>query len=277
MRIVCICDDETAANCVGSGLMERHEIPLVIIPDYATKNPKKKKKSRKTGTLISKAFRELFFKAFPRKATRKKVRDEIHRRGSGKLNLIENCSNVKSVPTYAINAQSTADLMSEHDPDILFVCGAPILKQRIFGIPKFGSVNFHFGFSLKYKGQHSLLWAYNRADHESLGGTFLKIDAGVDTGKPISFVFPEVDHRDSVEAIEAKLALLARENISHAIDVAANPISRSLKSEAGKQQEEFMVRFADYGPKDHVVYHIQRFRNQFFRKGRLQEEKVTVV
>ena len=151
MKIVCICENEASANCVTSGLIGEHEIPLLIVPDFSAPKPpsRSKKKKRSKKSLVSKAFGKLFFSVFPQKASRSKIRDEIQRRGSGELDPNNSCSNIKTIPAHEINSDSTAELIAKHEPDILFAVGAPILKDKIFDIPKYCSVNFHYGYSPK--------------------------------------------------------------------------------------------------------------------------------
>ena len=277
MRIVCICEDEASVNCVSSGLIGDHEISLLIIPDFKAPRPANVWKKAARTKLTAKVINKLFFSLFPRKASRSRVRQEIQQRGSGELDLANACPEIKKVASHEINSDATAELIAKHKPDLLFVCGAPILKRKIFTIAKHGAVNFHYGYSPRYKGQHTLLWAFNRRDHASLGGTFLKIDKGVDTGTPISFVYPKVDKTDSLEVIEAKLAVLARDHISDAIKTAGidngSPV-RSVMHGDGSQKD-FMIRFADYSPLVHAVYYFQLLRNKLFcRNSILREEKV---
>ena len=283
MKIVCICESGASVNCIASGLIHDHEIAMVIVPDFSATKPKskkpstKKKRPKKKKNALSRIANRLFFKVVPMKVSHENVEKEIHARGTGELNLKNACSNFKSVPAYAINSKSTAALIAEQEPDILFVCGAPILRNRIFEIAKYGSVNFHYGYSPKYKGQHTLLWAYNRADHQSLGGTFLKIDAGVDTGTPIAFMFPEVEPSDSLDVIEAKLALLARDNASAAVAAALKTSPESIVND-DEDRQEFMIRHADYGLTEQLRYYAQRIQNKFFRGGSvLREEEVKIV
>lgn len=277
MKIVCICEDEASVNCVASGLIQDHEIPLLIVPDFNAPRPAKVWKKAAKTKFIAKVINKLFFSLFPRKASRSRVREEIRQRGSGELEVAKACPEIRTIPSHEINSEATAELIAEHQPDLLFVCGAPILKRRIFTIAKHGAVNFHYGYSPKYKGQHTLLWAFNRRDHACLGGTFLKIDKGVDTGTPISFVYPEVDKGDSLEVIEAKLAVLARDHISNAIKAVA--VDSGLPARPARDgdpvQKDFMIRFADYGPLVHAVYYFQLLRNKLFcRNPILREEQV---
>ena len=118
-----------------------------------------------------------------------------------------------------------------------------------------------------------MLWAYNQGDYQNLAGTFLIIDKGVDTGGPLSFIYPEVNPSDSLEVIEAKLALLARDNICKAMSAAVKSATLAIEED---KQENFMIRFVDYGPKDHLTYYSRRLRNKLLPKSPiLTEEKTT--
>ena len=110
-----------------------------------------------------------------------------------------------------------------------------------------------------------------------MGGTFLKIDAGVDTGTPIAFMFPEVEPSDSLDVIEAKLALLARDNASAAVAAALKTSPESIVND-DEDRQEFMIRHADYGLTEQLRYYAQRIQNKFFRGGSvLREEEVKIV
>ena len=59
-----------------------------------------------------------------------------------------------------INRSEGVRLFEELRPDLLIVCGAPILKSQVFSIPTIGAVNLHFGVAPKYRGaEHAFLGA----------------------------------------------------------------------------------------------------------------------
>lgn len=76
------------------------------------------------------------------------------------------------------------------EPDLLLVSGAPILKPPLFSIPRYGTVNLHYGIAPAYRGEDTLFWAWMNGDWDNLGVTLHFIDPGVDTGRIISHGFP---------------------------------------------------------------------------------------
>lgn len=75
-------------------------------------------------------------------------------------------------------------------PDLLLVCGAPVLAPAIFTVPRLGAVNLHHGVAPRYRGEDTLFWPLVRQDWDHLGVTLHYIDAGVDTGRVIAHGFP---------------------------------------------------------------------------------------
>ena len=110
------------------------------------------------------------------------------------------------IATRLANAKQTAELISSLEPDIIVVCGAPILRERIFGIPKICTINIHFGISSAYRGQHTLFWPMLENRFDQMGATIHKIDKGVDTGHLLFEVYPEVSSEDDEASLELKIA-----------------------------------------------------------------------
>lgn len=274
MKIVCICEDDTIGNFIRDGLRPDHELPLVIMPEFNASKPRK----RHSGTpakLLAKLISKVFFSFASRRPSKKILAQKVE--NSNKL-IADNSKSVSPVesriPVNKINSRSTAELIAKHEPDLMFVCGAPILEKRIFSIPKYGSVNFHFGYSPKYRGHHGLLWPYLKGDYQHIAGTFLKIDDGVDTGTPLAFVYPEVLGSDTIENIEAKVAKMARGCIS--------PVMNSVAQGCGELQfetpeKQFQISYADYGPLVHVKYVLKQLENCLVaRKSVLRSQYSTI-
>jgi len=80
------------------------------------------------------------------------------------------------------NDARTRAFMSEAAPDMAFALCKTILKPEIFSIPTMGTYVFHPGVCPTYRNAHGCFWALARGDHERVGMTLLRIDAGIDTG-----------------------------------------------------------------------------------------------
>jgi methionyl-tRNA formyltransferase len=67
-------------------------------------------------------------------------------------------------------------------PDVGFVFGAPVLREEIFSLPKFGCVNIHTGLVDHYRGVDSTYWALYDNRPDLIGSTLHFINKGIDTG-----------------------------------------------------------------------------------------------
>ena len=114
--------------------------------------------------------------------------------------------NVQQVSSRKINSKKTAKLIADCQPDVLVVCGAPILRENIFSIPKICTINIHFGISSAYRGQHTLFWPMLENRFDQIGATIHMIDKGVDTGNLLFEVYPDVSPEDDGVSLELKIA-----------------------------------------------------------------------
>tara|TARA_B100000035_G_scaffold314783_1_gene332254 strand:- start:2310 stop:2993 length:684 start_codon:yes stop_codon:yes gene_type:complete len=87
------------------------------------------------------------------------------------------------------------------NPNVGFVFGAPLLKESLFGIPKFGCVNIHTGLVDHYRGVDSTYWAIKDARLDLIGSTLHYIDDSIDGGDVIGMRKVVPTHNDSPETL----------------------------------------------------------------------------
>jgi len=72
--------------------------------------------------------------------------------------------------------------VKEKKPDVIVVYSmSQLLKENIFSIPKYGTINLHPAFLPKYRGPNPLFWHYYHGETK-FGITLHYIDKGEDTG-----------------------------------------------------------------------------------------------
>ncbi|MDH3716748.1 MAG: formyl transferase [Planctomycetota bacterium] len=108
-----------------------------------------------------------------------------------------------------INRAASVRFFESLQPDVLLVCGAPILQPQIFSIPRIGTYNLHFGIAPEYRGQNTFFWAQYRRDYDKLGFTLHSVDQGVDTGDIWAHGYPALQPRDTEATLWAKSVQLA--------------------------------------------------------------------
>ncbi len=82
----------------------------------------------------------------------------------------------------AINSPLTQSVLEKLSPDILWQCGAGILKPNIFNIPNIGTLNVHHGVAPEIRGCKSIFWGLYYGRYDWIGVTVHFIDEGLDTG-----------------------------------------------------------------------------------------------
>ena len=111
-------------------------------------------------------------------------------------------------PSKKINSEEGIMLIRDLNPDILFTCTAPILKEPLIIIPKLAAINAHFGIPPKYRGNDSLFWALYYQDFENIGGCLHYISKGVDSGNILVEVRPALVKGDGELDLDIKVSTM---------------------------------------------------------------------
>ena len=100
-----------------------------------------------------------------------------------KYNLEQFCKNM-NVPYFFMTKcdESLEKWIKDKKPDVIVVYAmSQLLKENIFTIPKYGTINLHPSLLPKYRGPNPLFWQYYKMEEE-VGITLHYIDKGEDTG-----------------------------------------------------------------------------------------------
>ena len=127
---------------------------------------------------------------------------------------------VRDVPH--INHPEVARLARELKPDLICVFGTSLIRGELLKEGRLGIVNLHGGLSPEYRGADCTFWALYNGEPEKIGCTLHYIDSGIDTGRLIAHISPEVREgdgelelfwravRDSAEVYAEAVARLAQ-------------------------------------------------------------------
>ncbi|MDW8322974.1 MAG: formyl transferase [Burkholderiales bacterium] len=99
-----------------------------------------------------------------------------------------------------VNHPQVLALADRLDPDLICVFGTSIIRGGLLERGRLGIVNLHGGLSPDYRGADCTFWALYNREPDKVGCTLHWIDAGIDTGRLIAHVCPEV-HPDDDELI----------------------------------------------------------------------------
>jgi len=127
---------------------------------------------------------------------------------------------VREVPH--INHPDVVKLAREFKPDLICVFGTSLIRGDLLNEGRLGIVNLHGGLSPEYRGADCTFWALYNGEPEKVGCTLHYIDTGIDTGRLIAHISPEVRDgdgelelfwravQDSAEVYAEAVARLAR-------------------------------------------------------------------
>ena len=138
------------------------------------------KRSRRLGfpkVLDELAFRLywLFFKSLSDRIMTKKLLGKLKR------DLPENYKRPPIYRVYDINSSESEALLKKLAPDVCVLTVHPIIKEKIFSIPRLGMLVFHPGVTPEYRGPHSAFWATLNNQFWGVGWSLLRIDKDIDT------------------------------------------------------------------------------------------------
>ena len=101
--------------------------------------------------------------------------------------LITQMAKKYNIPLIKVNDVNNAEFekkLKEIQPDIIISAYFDqIMKEHIFALPKFGTVNFHPGYLPDFPGPSATFWAMK--NEGKVGSTLHYVDAGIDTGNVI--------------------------------------------------------------------------------------------
>jgi len=96
-----------------------------------------------------------------------------------------------------INHPDVVKLAEELKPDLIAVFGTSLIRGELLQKGRLGMVNLHGGLSPEYRGADCTFWALYNGEPEKVGCTLHYIDAGIDTGRLIAHVCPDVRPDDT--------------------------------------------------------------------------------
>lgn len=148
---------------------------------------------------------------------------------------IDKIAKKNNIPLYRVKnsaEEKVLNLVKTLDPDIGIIFGHRILPERLFNIPKEGSINVHYGILPRYAGSHSTFWSLVEGAKE-VGITIHRVTSLVDSGD-ILFMKRVPVHQKKVVFLEKQLVKIAPQALKIAINGLVKGELKFKKQNSGK-------------------------------------------
>ncbi len=138
------------------------------------------------------------------------------------------------------NSRTVESKLKKNEIDLNLICGFPyILNEKIYSLPKYGSINLHGGPLPKYRGGSPLNWQIIN-NEKFIGISSIKIDGGIDTGPIIYQKNFRLHFNDDIARVHLKankvFPILAKKSILKLIK------KNQLKKQSKKHNNYFKQR-----------------------------------
>lgn len=129
-------------------------------------------------------------------------------------------------------------------PDLIICYGSSIIKEEWFKAFPGKILNLHLGLSPYYRGSGTNFWAMADGRFECIGGTFMIMDEGIDTGKILHQIRAHIEPNDTPHDIGNRLIRHAAQTYAEVIknfDGSTPPESKEFS-----QTESILKKRADF-------------------------------
>jgi phosphoribosylglycinamide formyltransferase-1 len=106
-----------------------------------------------------------------------------------------------------ISTDKCLNQIKKMNPDLIVVYGSSLIKGKIVKEFKKKIINAHLGLSPYYRGSGTNIFPFINKEIQYVGVTFMYLDLGIDTGKIIHQIRPDIKLTDNVHDIGNKLIL----------------------------------------------------------------------
>lgn len=221
MKIIFVAFSENSlGRRILNGLINQRDTPEIVF--MASDNAFKK--FRKNGIkryIKLHGYLNLLWRVYYRLTLRKDLKN--HSLASDpnlKISIKEKCR-ISSIPLEFfdnINNDDFVNILKSHNPDLIVLGGAPLIKEKVINLPRIGVLNSHPGILPQAKGMDVV--AHSIINDIPLGVTVFKVDAGIDSGPILLIRSLKLSIAGKqLHEIEAMVEELASESMLEAIRI----------------------------------------------------------
>lgn len=159
-----------------------------------------------------------------------------------KRNELEKYASEMNIPLFKVenyHSEDSINLLKNADADLGILYGTNIIKEKVFFVPKLGSINIHQGLAPLYRGGPTVFWELFN-DEKEIGITVHFVDSKVDTGDiilqrklPLDYDFSRygLDYESFLRDFRASLIEPSAQLIAEAVCLIADGKEQRIKQD----------------------------------------------
>ena len=132
----------------------------------------------------------------------------------------------------SVNGEAAQRLIEDLSPDLGLSLAAPILRERVFAIPRLGTINLHKGRLPDYRGMPPAFWEI-KDGQSTVGCTVHTVEATLDTGPIIAEAEVPIEAYSTPNGMRVALDTLGNRLVVEAIEKIRDG-ARSVRPQTGK-------------------------------------------
>ncbi len=132
------------------------------------------------------------------------------------------CLNLPVMTPKSLKSNKLYEALKEYQPDLFVVVAFRILPERLFTLPRYGSINIHASLLPRYRGAAPIHWALINGDRET-GLTSFSLDRTVDTGNIILQEETAIAENDTYDTLSARLSEMSGPFLLRTLDLIEQP------------------------------------------------------
>ena len=126
-------------------------------------------------------------------------------------------------------SKKVGEVINKAKPDLCFITGIPILKEKLLKILPKHTINLHMGLIPYYKGSITMFWPFYFLEPTMAGTTYHIIDKYVDTGEILHQNRPKLSYNDGLHDVACKALVDAHADIDNVVDKIIYRIKNKVK------------------------------------------------
>jgi len=186
MKIVILTSNTPSNVWLVNQILARHEVAALVIesppPARSTQEKRARRRCMRRRYGLTRTLNKLAYNALRWRILSLVERESLRRNffpGNAEVAYLRP---VPRVTVANINDRACVELIKQHRPDVLAVCGTSVIRAEVFTLAPLGALNIHTGITPEYRSADPIFWALYHEEPDKVGVTVHFIDQGIDTG-----------------------------------------------------------------------------------------------